>query len=536
MIAVLVGVVYGPVLGFEFTWDDGSLVADNPYLSMPSTLWRSFTHDFWALTNAPHRSGMYRPLVLVSYWLEWRLFGDHSGAWHATNLALHLGNALLLYRLAKAWGAGRRAATAGALLFALHPAQVEAVGNIASRTDLLATAGVLAGCVLLSCEGRRRLWGPVLLLAAMLSKESAVVGPLFALMTVRLTGGSWRRAAAPALIWGLYLPLRVLAVGRPVPAPADGSWEGATRLFRYVGRMFVPTFLPPESTLPSVAPLLAWASVLLLAALAAGLWALRRWDGRVAVGGAWCLLALLPVSELWPVGARYADLLTYLPLAGLGLSAVFLVERRPQGQPVLVALALLAGVASALRLPTWHDNATLWSRVLEVRPDDPLARLNLANALRDRGRREEGCVALFEALHLAEEKGETALQVRSLYNLGNCAVRRDDPHEAIRFFAEAVRRSGGRFQPALYNLAVNEMATGDLEAAAEHARTVTRRWPDQARSWRLLGAALARLGDWEAAIDAFDEAVALDPGDEESRRMRAKVEALRNAQKSGPEP
>jgi hypothetical protein len=64
------------------------------------------------------------------------------------NLALHLLNALLVYRLALDIGMPLMSAFWSAAFFATHPVATEAVTNLVGRADLLAALVVLGGLLL----------------------------------------------------------------------------------------------------------------------------------------------------------------------------------------------------------------------------------------------------------------------------------------------------------------------------------------------------------------------------------------------------
>ncbi|MDP2312478.1 MAG: tetratricopeptide repeat protein [Pseudomonadota bacterium] len=518
---VLVLVVYGPSLGYAYVWDDGALIAENPYIRQPLDLAGIFGSDFWARSSTPRASGMYRPLVTLAYWAEWRLWGGGPAGFHAVNVLLHLASTTAVATLGRRLGLPGLAPVAAAALFALHPVTVEAVANIASRTDLMATALVLAGVLVWLREDRLRWAAAPLLLGATLCKETGVVGPLLAVLAARARG----RAALGeeiALVAGVLAPwfaLRASAVGS---VALEGTSAGGARAVYFAGRLLWPDFAAPNAVL---APPATWWAVVTLAGFAAAVGAAVRTPGPVRVGAALATFALLPVLEIVPVGARASDLLLYLPLAGLGLA---LAARIPA--PPLLGLALVLAAVSAARLPVWSDSAHIWAATYAQRPDDPLAQLNLG-----RVRAGEGDAAAAERLYgeVLAGDGDVDLRVRAAYNLGNLLREAGRSAEAAARYEEALRLSNRQFPRALYNLAVLAGEAGRRDEAVTYARELVQRWPDQGAHWSLLGVQAAQASDWGTAIEAFDRAVSLDPTDAESARMRTLAKA-RAAEAGGP--
>lgn len=174
VLAGLTSAAYLPSLPGEFLIDDYDYVARNPVITAPDgwiTIWLgSGFRDYYALTH-------------TSFWLEWRLWGNDPGGYRAVNIALHVLNATLVWRLL--WRLHVRGAFVGALLFALHPANVQAVAWISQRKTLLAACfGLLSVLAWL----RFRAGGPrslpayaatlLAFLLGLLSKLSVVVVPL----------------------------------------------------------------------------------------------------------------------------------------------------------------------------------------------------------------------------------------------------------------------------------------------------------------------------------------------------------------------
>ena len=126
-LVIITGLVYWPILSGDFILDDDILLTRNALIKSPhglSQIWFSTDSiDYWPLTN-------------TSLWIEWHLWGANPLGYHITNLALHLAESLLLWLILQKLRIP--GAFLAALLFAVHPVNVESVAWIAQRKNLLA--------------------------------------------------------------------------------------------------------------------------------------------------------------------------------------------------------------------------------------------------------------------------------------------------------------------------------------------------------------------------------------------------------------
>jgi protein O-mannosyl-transferase len=125
----------------------------------------------------------FRPATLISFKLDYLIWGADPVGFHLTNILLHSLNAVLFYRLLRLTGFNILSATAGALLFSLYPSNPEAVTWISGRFDVMALtwflASLLCWCYARLYNNNRWLVGSlVAFLISMLAKESAAAGLL----------------------------------------------------------------------------------------------------------------------------------------------------------------------------------------------------------------------------------------------------------------------------------------------------------------------------------------------------------------------
>lgn len=222
-LAAAVFATYSPTLNFKFILDDHRFVND-PRVQSPGHLWEYFTSYVWSqFTGGP--SSFYRPVFILFMRLNFVLSGMSPWGWHLVSIVTHLLVAgllgLLVWRLLR----DRVAALIAATLFALHPAQAEAVAWV-TVPDPLMTAAVLGTLLLylwyeeLACadsqipaarsqrkrnQSQGRPFSPwrvafasaAACLAALMTKETAIVAPAIIFAMAFAMPISQRRQKAP---------------------------------------------------------------------------------------------------------------------------------------------------------------------------------------------------------------------------------------------------------------------------------------------------------------------------------------------------
>lgn len=506
LLLVLLG-VYAGSFHNGFHYDDFHSLVENPHLRDLRNLGRFFTEPE-LFSSLPERA-MYRPLLLVSYAVNYQLSEYQLPGYHLVNWGLHLACAFLLYLLGRLWGGSALVPALGALLFALHPLQVEVVNYISSRSETLAGCCCL-GSLLAYAHWRRGgpawLYGVSLgaLVCGLLSKSTALAWPLVLGLYEwsQLAAGPrrWRAHLGYWLASGLYLLFTQSVVAQALAQPVRPLGvqlltqlkAGVYYLYLTAAPLHLSVEHPfAEALSPLSLPVVL--SALVLASLGGVLWRLGQGGGLVWLLSGGAVLALLPAS-LVPLNVLVNEHRLYGSLAFvcLGLAAVG-AQRRGlawAGGGLLLVLGLL----SHQRSQAWRDELSLWQDAVAKAPGMYRAHLHLGGALEQEGRLPEALRSYERAVQLAPEA------VEAHYNLGNALRQAGRPAEAAVAYARTLELSPDFFQ-ALVNLAGLYLQAGKAAQAEPLLVRAAQLRPDLAEVHLQLGVlcrAQGRLVEAEA--------------------------------------
>lgn len=363
-----------------------------------------------------------RPLLKLSYTANWVLDTEAYG-FHLANLAVHLGNVLLVYVLARFWAARAApewaepgsVAFGAALIFALHPANTEAVTYVSGRSVSLMALFYLAGLTLfLRRETPTPLGRTLAALAFVLAlgvKEIAVTLPFALLLTLwfhdrsrlKATWPLWLTALAGLLaLLGLERYRQLLATSLETRALGENLLTQIEGLHYLISRPLLGLRLNIDPDLAAHlawTPELAWKLAPILAAIALALWQWRRrpW---LALGIAWFFLHLAPTNSLLARLDVANDRQLYLALIGPAFIVAVLLQglARPWRWPALLAVALALGMSTRARNAEYRDEISLWTATTRAAPDKARPWNNLGYAYQMVGQRDAAIAAYRRAL------------------------------------------------------------------------------------------------------------------------------------------
>lgn len=499
---------YWPTLSSEFVaLDDYQYVVDNRLVRTPSgaSLYRFLTE----IRDPTSVAGYYQPLTMVSLMTDAWLSGGEGldpYVYHLTNILLHAGTSVLVLFLARAAVGGLTVPLLTALVFALHPMQVESVAWISQRKTVLSTLLAVACLLCYLRYGRLRRSGEsppgawlaasVLLYAASgLAKPTVMLLPL-ALPLLDVFPLRRQPASAPPRrgitllerlpFVSVMLPLMWVTWVSQATSPAQlmgpnlSSLDILARMFGllcynlmlYVGNIVWPTMLSPYRDLPtdlSLASLPILLSVLVALALATACLTAWRWSKPLFAGGlAFGILLAPALGAVRFVETCVADRFLYLPSVFLLLPLAALLaslEQRPPASRIiarggsLLLVAILA-VLTRSQQGVWRDSHTLWSRVVETAPHFPGGLTQFAYEELALGNSSTAIVYARRALELTPNDPGT------LHVLGRALVRTGQPTEAADVIRRAIAGGLGPMQPMAHiSLAEALIVSGDPAGA-----------------------------------------------------------------------
>ena len=550
LLAVLTLAFYNPIAHCGFVYSD-----DVVYLTQNPAIQSGLTWDAVRFAFTSVNTGIWHPLTWLSHAFDCQLFGMNPAGHHYVSLLFHTTNAVLLFLLLLEATSAAWPSLIVALLFALHPENVESVAWAAERKNVLSMFFFLLTLWLYGRYAKRGGLGRYLGVVAsftlgLLAKPQIVTLPFVLLLwdywpLRRMFAADADSSAAdsdgicpPRSFWYLVqekIPLFALAALSSVVtvwSQREGSALRSLEEFslsvrlenaivcyvRYIAHTLWPSGLSPvypHNGAPGLAPTLGAAALLVLLTI----FVIRRRDLRfLAVGWFWFLGTLVPMIGVVQVGEQsMADRYAYIPTIGLFLllawGAVEFVQKKPVLKPgiaVATAIAVVVfGVLTYRQLAYWHDGETLWGYAARVTDRNYLAHAELAMTLNGEGEydRAIGEFRAAEALH--EYPPDEVLKI------GIYEQRNGHFGGAIEQYGKVVNSSANvqLRASAWAQTGVAYMQMRNYDQAGHSYENALLLNPSDAASLGATALLAERRGDFETAVDRLRRSLKMEPGD-----------------------
>lgn len=550
---VLTGVViitHVTFIDFEFLYQDQEITHYNGFTTAWSNLeiiWKGQAIK----QQVPEAS---RWVTVASYMLDRTLFGLNAGGHHAQSLWWHICNTLLLaWLIFKTRGDIISAWLAG-LIFAIHPAQLNAVAVVSNREFVLAVFFWILTLVFL--QHRKPMQAAITLILGIWAAEIVI--------TVLLAWPIWKwmhhypmdhdPPPSQKHEWYWLLPAMCLALGARMfwNANANPFWPGlsgqevvlswpwqAGLQAGYIGflHLVMPIgFQPLLLNQPDVWPWL-FAGWLFFILGVAGFFLVRiiSVPNRIWLGSAGIMLAsLFPMfCPLWPK-TTWSNATLYL--GTVGVSVLFAYGIRMWIWPKrwhwigVAAIWIFLWVTNTLIRQPYRNDQAFWTTTTLHQPKLVKSWEGLAATQLKEGKREAALQSIQKGFELnpndvpllglygvmtcldeqqqtawaafeqasAEETGRSS---RLLLQMAGCALRLGDPARAEIYANEALIRNAW-LPDALAVLGLAKQSQGRLPEAQNDLLMAIDMAPDRSDLWAILAFHYDAWGDFERAKEA----------------------------------
>jgi tetratricopeptide (TPR) repeat protein len=528
LLTAVVILVYGNSLRSEFVGDDYEVILENNFIKTWKNIPLIFSRKY--LTPVNYRQAIessvgsgeisYRPVVTLSYFLDYALWGFKPLGYHLTNLLLHLLTVLAVYLFFFVISNSNFSSLFGALLFAVHPAICEAVLFVGYREDLLCALLCILSLFFYTkssnpdnSKPRAILWNSVSLGAfflALLAKEMAVTFLFviaayeFLIFSRSRTSYSWRpafkRLSGYAVVLLSYCLIRFVLFDNPnalLTHYVGGSfWTNALFMaevfLKYLKWMLWPLNIPvtlntyyPSISFSLIDPFI-WAGICVFILIVFIAIAMRKILPLCSFAFFWVIITLMPVSNLTGYLANViASRYLYLPIIGyclaLSIGISFLYRRsinylyphlwRKIFRDGAVLLILFYSTFTFIRTIALSTEIGVWQEIVEGNPAHPKAYIGLAYALlSNKGEADKAVETINKAITIAPK------DPRVYYDTAILIERIGQTKEAIKYLQSAIALA-----------------------------------PTEPKYYNSLGILYARLREWQEARKAWEDALRVKP-------------------------
>ncbi|MCF6148539.1 MAG: tetratricopeptide repeat protein [Candidatus Kuenenia sp.] len=545
-------------------YDDQSTIVDNYFIRH----WRNFPDIFTSKYFRLSAELTYRPVVTLSYFIDFTFWNSNPAGYHLTNVLIHLANCMFFFLFCLLLLKKELPAFVSALLFSSYPLLSESVNAIGFREDLIVFLFMILSFLffLKSHKGRYSLYYPLSLFCyffGLFSKEMAITLPALIILhdfvfhpfLQKNTGLRWYTSlksefyhyySGYILISLFYLTVRFYFLHNPMESeihlplknPYFNFLTMTHVLAYYIKLLFLPFPLNVDYVVPVATSLLKisfWISTFLLTATGILTFRSKQKNRYIFFCILWFFITLSPVMNIIPLGNIMAERFLYVPCAGICMvfgilltkSTVFLSylfkqnDNRKSSEfitttyaslPILFVLFfLLAGSAylTLRRNTDWKDEIRLWSKTLSVSPNSARSHVNLGNAYEKRDHNNAAFEEYKKALKIDPNDADLFNNIGIYYNK---MYRYEDAiacyKKSIEIYPQHTR--------AHNNLGVIYTKQRKLDEAIQEfnkAISINHFYPDAHNN---LGIAYYRKGFMDQAEQEFRTAVSMEPNHAEA--------------------
>jgi len=539
LVAAIIGIIafalYASTGSFGFIeFDDQEYVVNNDLVRSGITP-QGIVHAMSSIV-----ASNWHPLTVLSHMTDISLFGNNPGCFHYMNALFHAANSILLFLLFFIGTGALWRSFFVALIFAVHPVNVESVAWISERKNVLSTFFWFAGMIgyLQYVKRNNWQWFALVLVCCtlgLLAKPMLVSFPFTLLLLdfwpldrfKDINKNSLRKIILekiPFLVLSLaFCVVTVLVQYANAINVAENGFPFSVRITnaiisagQYLRTTLFPyglsIFYPHKGFSISYGEAIAWG--LLIAGLSALIFYWRKFSFLV-FGWAWFLITILPTIGIIQVGLQgRADRYMYVPMIGLLILIVWAgeqichksLEAKRIGAGICIIAIIALTIVAANQISLWKNNFTIFSHASKVTTRNLIAENILGIEYGRQGNLRDAELHLNNAIAINNNYD------RALYNLSIIRRIQGNIPAAIELCEKTIAISP-KFPDAYNHLGILYFLNGMYEKAENSLLKAIELRPRFSIAYSALGATYIKEGRFEEASIKLRQALALDPQD-----------------------
>jgi Flp pilus assembly protein TadD len=530
--------IYWDVQTYEFiNYDDNKFIVDNEHIK------NGFSLDNLVYAFTDVNTGIWQPVTWLSHTLDCQLYKLNPMGHHWNNLIFHLANALLVFFILHRMTGALYRSFFVALLFAVHPIQVESVAWVAERKNVLSTFFYLL-CILSYIRYTKdkkigRYFIVILLYAlGLMAKPMMVTMPFIFLLLDYWSLGRFKispessGSQSSGNIKNLIkekIPFLIIAIIISVVSWMSQYIAGAmtdldtiplqarielslVSYIKYLYKLLWPTrlafFYPYAGNIPLWKTLGSLFLIVLFSAYSIYCCNKKK---HVLFGWFWFVIIIFPLIGLVNLGELdMADRYMYVPCIGIFIVIIWEAYNltasigRPKILFILFSsmLVIIFSLVSIVQVKTWRSNYSLYSHAIKVTNKNNIAHSNLGITLLNSGRVDEAIYHLGKALELKPQ------QKKSHFNLGCALAARKKFNEAKTHFYWFLNRFPDDME-SIYLLGRVCFDLGEYEELRQYFLAYLKQNPNDVRALEYSGHISMKLKKYKDAKEYYLSAIKL---------------------------
>jgi tetratricopeptide (TPR) repeat protein len=524
--AILTIAMYSKFLFFgHISWDDPEMVFKNKAVQ---------NFDLKALFTS-HYVGNYIPVTMLVHAITWFLFENNDGWHHTVNILFHLINGILIYKLGSRLFKNDFITNTGAIVFLLHPLQIESVGWISELKNVLSATFYLAGLIfylkyLSNKKQKDYLLTLLLFMLACLSKSSAVVFPIVILCLDFFINKKFEIKFILNKIPFIIIAVSVGMIN--IKSQAADQFINYSHFFpwfqrigfagfallKYIAFFLFPADLSVIYPYPEIKNSVFIAGYLFLLLLGVVVFFLirkKKTDWLYLI--LFIIINLILVLQFLPFGeVLYADRYMYVPVIGFAWITGYLISKiKLPFKIISLILIVLLSISVFIRSSAWNSAVSLYEDIIKKYPKQFIA-LNSA-----------GVEYMFlnndaKALeYLNRAVAAAPNNYKGFYNRGLLYLKNNKPELAIKSFNQSLALYN--YSKAYVGRAAAYYMLRDIPKAITNANTVLQTDPNNAKARFVLANCYNDLNKLDDALKEYNMCIRINPDDPDFYFKRAIV-------------